>query len=258
MENRHFRVIAAGDNAEENMLKYDIELKVAPYVVFEYAKAEQYRKDYMKTLKNIIAYEESNPKREERDEARIQYLKDELKEIKEENATDYYLDLTDGFELDEKTGNALSTENPNWKYTSHKLGGDFSLPFILKDGTETYKARKDEIDWDKIHLANTRAYEVAWDTTHGLAEPQDEDERTIYEHMKNMHEYFSNFEGREHYIAANTAFWGLAFVDDNGWHELDESVKQFDWVIGFYDEFIKPLPENTLLTIYECVRPKQD
>ena len=75
--------------------------------------------------------------------------------------------------------------------------------------------------------------------------------------MKNMQEYFSNFEGREHYIAANTAFWGLAFVDDSGWHELDSSVKQFDWVIGFYDKFIKPLPENTLLTIYECVRPKQ-
>ena len=256
MENRHFRVIAAGDNAEENMLKYDSNLKVAPYVAFEYAKAEEYRKDYIKTLKNIIAYEESNPNMTADSKVRLQYLKDELKEVKEENATDYYLDLTDGLTLDEKTGDALTTENPLGMYTSHKLGGDFSLPFILKDGSEVYKARKGDIDWDKIHLANARAYEVAWDTTHGLAEPQDDEERNIYEHMKNMHEYFANFDGREHYIAANTAFWGLAFVDDNGWHELEASMKQFDWVIGFYDRFIKPLPDDTMLTIYECVRPK--
>jgi hypothetical protein len=73
--------------------------------------------------------------------------------------------------------------------------------------------------------------------------------------MKNLDAYFLNFEGREHYIASNTAFWGLAFVDANGWHELSPADKQFDWVIGFYDRFISPLPDDTLLTIYECVRP---
>ena len=73
--------------------------------------------------------------------------------------------------------------------------------------------------------------------------------------MKNRMAYFDNFEDREHYIASMTAFWGLAFVDKSGWYELDGKQKQFDWVVNFYDRFIKPLPDDTLLTIYECVRP---
>lgn len=250
-QNRHFKVIVAGDNAEELMLKYDSATKVAPYVVFEFKKAEEYKKKYLESLKAILKHAE----KEFPNGAQVEYLKGEISDIEEESATDYFLDLTEGMELDEKTGDALSTDNPNERFTFHKVGGSFSVPFTLNDGSEAYSARKGDIDWDKVHLANQRPYEVAWDTTHGLATPQNDDERTIYENMKNLDAYFLNFEGREHYIASNTAFWGLAFVDADGWHELSPGDKQFDWVIGFYDRFINPLSDDTLLTIYECVRP---
>jgi hypothetical protein len=250
-QNRHFKVVVAGDNAEELMLKYDSSTKVAPYVVFEFKKAEEYKQKYLESLRAILKHAEKEFPKDEQ----VAYLREEIKDIEEESATDYFLDLTDGMELDEKTGDALSTDNPNERYTFHKVGGSFSVPFILNDGSESYSARKCDIDWSKVHLANQRPYEVAWDTTHGLATPQNDDERTIYENMKNLDAYFLNFEGREHYIASNTAFWGLAFVDANGWHELSPADKQFDWVIGFYDRFISPLPDDTLLTIYECVRP---
>lgn len=257
LENRHFKVVVAGDNAEELMLKYDSNLKVAPYVAFYFSKAEEYRDNYIKSLKGVISHEEKNPNFSAESEERLNYLREELEYVENESAVDYYLNLTEGLELDKDTGDALSTDNPLGMFTSHNVGGGFSLPFILKDGSEVYKAKKSDIDWDKVHLANTRAYEVAWDTTHGLAEPQDDDERNIYEHMKNMDEYFANFDGREHYIASNTAFWGYAFLSEKlGWKELDPSEKQFDWVTGFYDRFIKPLSEDTMLTIYECVRPK--
>lgn len=254
---RHFKVIVAGENPEEIISKYDSNLKVAPYRVFEFKKAGEYKKDYIKSLKAIL----KNAGKDITDE-KADYLKEMVKETEEQSDTDYYLDLTDGLVLDEKTGDAMSTENPNGKFSFHKIGGSFSVPFILKEKSEigedreTYSARKGDIDWDRIHLANTRAYEVAWDTTHGLATPQDDEERTIYENMKGLTAYFANFDDREHYIASNTAFWGLAFVDENGWNELDDSnTRQFDWVVNFYNTFIKPLTEDTLLTIYECVRP---
>lgn len=254
--NRHFVAIVAGDNAEEIMLRYDAATKVAPYVVFEFAKAEQYKKDYIESLKNIIL-NKSNQMSEEQ----LEYLKEELQEIQGESATDYFLDLTDGMDIDPETGDAMTTENPNEMFTNHSVGGRFALPFILKgvegQAAEVYSAKKGDIDWSKIHLANQHPYEVAWDTTHGLAEPQDDDERNIYEHMKNMTQYFLNFESREHYIASSTAFWGFAFADESGWYELEPNMKQFDWVINFYDRFIKPLPDDTLLTIYECVRPEK-
>lgn len=254
-QNRHFKVIVAGENPEELMLRYDSQTKVAPYVVFEFKKAGEYKENYLKSLRAILKHAEKEFPNDEQ----VEYLREEIKDIESESAEDYFLDLTEGLTLDEKTGDALSTDNPNEMFTFHKVGGSFSLPFILKgkegEEAETYSARKKDIAWNEVHLANQRPYEVAWDTTHGLAEPQNEDEQKIYENMKNLNAYFLNFENREHYIASNTAFWGLAFVDEDGWHELPPDEKQFDWVINFYDRFIEPLPEDTLLTIYECVRP---
>ena len=226
-QNRHFKVIVAGENPEELMLKYDSETKVAPYVVFEYKKAEEYKRKYLESLRAILKHAEKEFPNDEQ----VQYLREEIKDIESESAEDYFLDLTDGLTLDEETGDALSTDNPNEMFTFHKIGGSFSLPFILKDDRESYSARKGDIAWNEVHLANQRPYEVAWDTTHGLAEPQNEDEKKIYENMKNLDAYFLNFDSREHYIASNTAFWGLAFVDEKGWHELPPEEKQFDWVM---------------------------
>jgi hypothetical protein len=259
LQNRHFKVIVAGDNAEELMLKYAPETKVEPYVVFEYKKAAEYRQNYLASLKSVVKLYENELKKTPDTpylKERIQYFNEEIDEIETESIDDFYFGLVEGYDVDEETLDARTTENPNTKFTSRRIGGGFSLPFILKDGgAEVYTARKGDIAWDKIHLAGARAYEVAWDTTHGLAEPNGEDEETIYQNMKNRMAYFDNFESREHYIASMTAFWGLAFVDNKGWHELDGKTKQFDWVVNFYDNFIKPLPDNTLLTIYECVRP---
>ena len=254
MQYRHFKVIVAGDNPEELMLKYDVKTKVAPYVMYEFDRAEEYRQGYLANLRAALAeFEKEDP-----DGPKVEYVKAEIAEIEGESASEYFLDLTEGMTLDEKTGNALSTENPEGMFDEHRVGGFFSMPFILKgkegEEAETYSARKGDIAWNEIHLANQRPYEVAWDTTHGLAEPENDDERKIYENMKNMTVYFQNFESREHYIASMTAFWGLAFVDENGWHELSPTEKQFDWVVKFYDRFIAPLKDDTLLTIYECVR----
>ena len=250
-EYRHFNVLVVGEDPEALLLPYDSNLKVEPYVVYEYEKAEEYYKSYLKSL-HVLA----KRFRKEDNEEDAELVESEIADVEAMTPEDYYFDLTSDFEIDNETGNALSRENPNGKFNSHRLAGFFALPFILKDGREVYTARKGDIDWDKIHLANQRPYEVAWDTVVEGKIPNGEDEHAIYENMKNRTQYFTNFESREHYIAASTAFWDFAYVDENGWVELDKNKPQFDWVINFYDRFVKPLPDNTKLTLYECVRPK--
>jgi hypothetical protein len=73
--------------------------------------------------------------------------------------------------------------------------------------------------------------------------------------MKNRRAYFDNFKNKETYVSWSTSFWGYAFVDQNGWHDIDsEKGEQIEWVNNFYDKFIKNLPENTRISVYECVR----
>jgi hypothetical protein len=72
--------------------------------------------------------------------------------------------------------------------------------------------------------------------------------------MKNRIAYFENFKDKETYISWSTSFWGYAFVDQNNWYDMDtEKMGQIEWVNSFYDKYIKKLPENTRITIYECV-----
>lgn len=253
-EYRHFNVLVVGENPEEIIMKYDANLKVAPYVKYEYAKANEYYNSYLKSLKVLL---KKFVKDGESDED-ISLLKAEISDIETMNPEDYYFELVSEYNINEETGDAYTTENPNAKFTSHRPAGFFALPFILKDGSEVYTARKGEVDWDKIHLANQRPYEVAWDTVVEGKTPNGEDEHQIYENMKNRVHYFTNFESREHYIAASTAFWDFAYVDENGWIEIDDKKPQFDWVINFYDRFVKPLPDSAKLTLYECVRPRED
>ena len=47
-----------------------------------------------------------------------------------------------------------------------------------------------------------------------------------------------------------------AFVNDKEWIDIDnyKNHNQIEWVTNFYDRFIKNLPEDTLITVYECVK----
>ena len=99
LENRHFKVIVAGDNAEELMLKYDPATKVAPYVVFEYKKAAEYKANYLKSVKSVVNLYE-NELRKNPDtpylKERIQYFKEEIDEIETESDDDFYFGLVEG------------------------------------------------------------------------------------------------------------------------------------------------------------------
>lgn len=250
---KHFNVLVAGENPDEIIAKYNSNKKVEPYIAFEFKKAGEYKKLYLDTLTEMLSELENN----DPGNPETSLIKEEIEDVKVLPDEDYYDELVDGMDIDEKTGDAYSTQNPNGRYISCRPAGFFALPFILKDeDREVYSARKNEINWEKVHFANTYPYEVAWDTVMEGKIPEDDYERNIYNNMKNRVHYFQNFENREHYIASSTAFWCYAFVDENGWNEIDGTEPQFSWVTKFYDRFVKPLPEDTKLTLFECSREK--
>ena len=87
------------------------------------------------------------------------------------------------------------------------------------------------------------------------SEPTNENEKQIYENIKARTASFEKFGTKENYVLSNTAFWAYAFVTTTGhWLELEDDMDQFVWVGKFYETFIEPLPDDTLLTIYECTK----
>ena len=248
-DNRFFNVVVAGNNHKELMDKYDGSIKVEPYVAYKFDEIDKHRKmkvQYLEAALNQI---------EDKESYEYEYLESELNDIQQMDDIDFFLYISDGCEIDEKTGNAISTMNLNERFDFCNIARRFAKPFILKDGTESYSAKKKDIDWKQVHLSDKEAYEIAWDTVMGHKKPKTKEEKLIYDNMKERTRYFSVFGDRETYIKANTAFWGYAFLSERtGWVELDNKTPQFEWVSDFYDRFIKPLPDNTLLTLYECYR----
>lgn len=244
---RHFVCIVAGDNPDELMAQYDKNKKVEPYVVYQYSDAEKLRQKYIESYQAML-----NDDSEEYDK---EYIKDTILDLSEMSADDFYYDITEGLSIDPDTGNAMSDVNKDGKWSYCNIGKMFSVPFLTKDEREVFQARKGDIDWDKIHLSNSYIYERAWDMVMNDSKPENDYEQQIYDNMKDKVAYFKKFETKENYVISNTAFWGYAFLSDKtGWMEASEYDDQFVWMANYYNLFIQNLSDDTLLTIYECVR----
>lgn len=246
--NRHFTLVVIGENPEELVKPYDNNIKVEPYKVYEFAKAREYREQYIEFYESLLKSKKLTESERESINNAIEYYHS-IDDI------DFYLDLTKGQELDPETGDLISDRNPNGKYDVCHIGKNLSMPLINKNGEEVFSARKKDIDWDKIHLANKEVYERTWEMIMEGDKPKNENEEIIYNNMKNRTAYFEFFITKDRYVLSSTAFWGYAVLDQkNGWRELEENMPQVEWVANFYDKFIKKLPNDTLISIYECFR----
>ena len=123
---QHFVCIVAGENPEKLMEPYDNTKVVEPYV-------KQYYKDAGKLKEKFIEFYEAILN----SDAETNIDKDALREIiidlKSLTDIEFYEELTKGLVIDAETGNALSTENENGKYSYFQLGKLFSIAFLLKD-----------------------------------------------------------------------------------------------------------------------------
>ena len=245
----HFVCIVAGENPEKLMEPYGVSNGDGnKHVLFKFNDAKKLQERQIELYQSLI-------EKAGLPAAYVASLKEELKDIKEMTPDDFFTTMTSEYKHDPDTGDAYTTENPNGKWRSYAMGKFFSVPFKTLNGEETFQARKKDIDWDSIHLNNQAVYKTAWETVMEGKEPKTEEDKIVYENMKNRKAYFEKYGDKKTYVISNTAFWGYAFLSEKeGWKELEPNVNQFIWVSQFFDRFIEPLDDNTLLTIYECVK----
>ena len=245
---RFFSVMVVGDDPAAITKKYDLNLKVEPYIKYRYLDAGKYKSTSIKALEKILSEADKISLPITTKEA----LKNRLTELKKLCDFDYYRQLTDGLFYDAE-GNAISEENPDGKWKTCRLGKHFSLPLILKDGSEAYSARAGDVDWEKMHNNNQEVYKAAWEIVVEGREPVGEQEETIAKAMGDKDVYFSKFKNKDAYVTYSTSYWNYAYVDEHGWKDIDSSGgDETEWIKGFFDKFVKPLKPDDMVSIYEC------
>jgi len=251
MASKFFTVLVVGDDPESLMAKYDKALKVKPYIKYKYLDAEKLKKNAIKMLSSVV----ENADKFAMSNYQLDYLKERLKAINGMSTFEYYRTITDGLYYDDE-GNALSEENPEGKWDKYNIGKNFSYPFKLKDGKESYQAQVGDIDWDSIHMNvdAVRMFEIIWALVVDDDDPSDEEEVNIKKNWITKKNYLSNFSNVDQFVAHNCAYWCYAYLDENGWKDVDDEGDELKWVSNFFDRFIKPLKDGTKVTIYEFSR----
>jgi hypothetical protein len=251
MGSKFFTVMVVGDNPEGLMSKYDKALKVKPYIKYKYLDAEKIRSNAIKMLSNII----SNYDKFAMSEDQLEYFKSRLKAINGMSSFEYYSSLTNGLYYD-ADGNALSEENPDGKWDKYNLGKNFSYPLKLKDGKESYQAISGDIDWNQMHMeANSvNLFEIIWRLVVDDDDPSNANEEQLKNNWKDKKNYLSGFKNVDEFISHNCAYWNYAYLDKNGWVDVDDEGDEMKWVLNFFERFIEPLKNDEKVTIYEFSR----
>lgn len=253
------KILVIGNNHEEIIKKYSADTKVEKYVYMKRDDAEKNQRKYLKYLETLL-----NNKEIKLPEYQREVYQDLYMDIKEMDDFEYYLYATKGCTYDEDNGDALTDKNPNAHYQYEKCyqksllkygeegEGTFSNPFHLLDGSLSYSAKKEDIDWSVEHMYHTDIYEAAWDIVVNGREPQNKQEEIIKNNMSRKLNYFMNFKNKDEYVKHSCSFWCYGVATDKEYIEMDGTTEDKQWVANFYDRFIVPLPDDTLLTIYEA------
>ena len=244
---KFFSVMVVGENPDEILKKYDANLNVEPYIKYKYSDADKLKKNAISVLDEIVR----NHDKLTLSPFQIDYFKERRKAINNMSTFEYYQTITDGLFYD-KSGNALSEKNPQGKFSTYRIGKNFSLPLKLKDGSEAYQSINKNIDWEHMNMQNTNTYDIVWDLVHGNRTPHSEEEKQIYMNMKDKTKYFSMFKDNEAYVTYNCAYWNYAVVDEDGWHDLDDDGNEMEWISTFFEKYVANLSPSSKISIYEC------
>lgn len=245
MENySHFVTIVAGDNPIDAIEKFRDKGNNGPILAYRYADAEEIKKTHTLLAKEYL--------KQANNEFEKMELEDILDTLENQSIDEFWDDLSNEYEMDDDK-NLYTYENPEAKCSSYNIGKNLSLPLILKDGSQSFQARKGDVDWERTHLHGYNMYIRTWELAMEGETPLNDVEKNIKKNMGNMRDYFMFFGDKNTYALHCSAFWGYAFLDEEGWwRDLSFETNQIDWVINFYKDFIEPLSDNTLLTVFEC------
>lgn len=147
---------------EDILDKYDYELELEPYIMFDKQTAIQLEREKMEKIKNgPYANYIENPKKfaENATAAHIKYLKSFMDEYTRsdekifEDLRGYHGDMID------ENDNVLRTDNPNAMWDSWALGGQWSDCIVTDNGRCDFAKIKD-IDFSRMKDADGRPFYV--------------------------------------------------------------------------------------------------
>ena len=246
------------ENPDEIAAKYSEEYEVEPYFYMRPEDGETLRISDLSTLEMCFLCEDLM---NILSDAQKEYLQERCVELHNMSGDEYFKKATNNCDFDEE-GNAWSDKNTHAFYKFPKCyqerlektgeEAQFSNPFMLKDGGVAYRAHFNDIDWELMHNHNRDVYEGAWEVCVEGREPEDLQEIAIKEQMKNRNDYFLNFTDKEEYVDHSTMFFMYGIATNNEFiHRNELEEKEIDYIRRFYNDYIKKIKGNPLLSIYE-------
>lgn len=233
-QSEKYTVLVAGD---VDLSKYDKNIPVEKYIAYKFSERSEIKKialqTYNELYKKITSDKNFQP-------ALSGLLLMKLQDIEEMTDEEYFEEVTKGMEYDEN-GNAITNINPNGKYI------DLFEPSILtamplKD--VYFKCKVSELYPYKMNVIQQKKYEERWnDIMAGDYAPM------VKENLINR------YGDKETYLKVMTEpmFYNAFVSEETGWVEQSDE-DQIQWVINFRERFIKNLPEDTKLKVYNFIK----
>lgn len=230
--NRQYSVLVAGDI---DLSQFDLTIPVEPYVVYEYNKRSDIRKQSIGFYEALVQKTEKEPF----NLTLSQIMKAKLQEIQEMTDEEFFEVATKGMIYDSTTGNALSTINPKGRYTTLSEPTDTTaIPLI----GNKFQCLVQDLPSKEVDSKIIEGHAKQWENMTSASSL-----------MKN--EYLKTYNDIDTYVAVMTEplFYNAFVSKETGWLEQGDE-DQIQWVLNFRNRFIKDLPFNTKLRVYNFTK----
>lgn len=233
-QSEKYTVLVAGD---VDLSKYDKNIPVETYVAYKFSERSKIKKialqTYNELYKKITSDKNFQP-------ALSGLLLMKLQDIEEMTDEEYFEEVTKGMQYDEN-GDAITNINPNGKYID-LFEPSLLTAMPLKD--VYFKCKVSELYPYKMNIIQQKKYEERWnDIMTGDYAPM------VKENLINR------YGDKETYLKVMTEpmFYNAFVSEETGWVEQSDE-DQIQWVINFRERFIKNLPEDTKLKVYNFIK----
>ena len=248
----HFAVLIIGEDIEEQLAKYDENIRLPKYVKYtkeqliakEKQEIEEYKNGtYAEFLADPIGYAIAC-----NNDSHLNYLKEVFPKKLTMTDEEIYQEATKWYDEDEigPDGEVYSTYNPDSKWDWYEVGGRYAGLIAVKDGVEidvpnfswgwdadsrekviamgnkTDSAYVKDIDFSKMHRTEKDYNEAIryWELVVDGAEPKNKEEEEAVKWSFYKPEYFiKRYKTKEKYAECDSSFVMWAVVKDGVWYE---------------------------------------
>ena len=116
--------------------------------------------------------------------------------------------------------------------------------------------------WEALNIPTSNGYIADWHPQFYFNEKKELKKYPYNEILKDsgISKRYIPFLNKDEYVKVSSSFWSYAVIDNNKmWFDM-ENVDEFDWIINFYDKFIKDLefPVSVINQTKRCNKKKVD